>query len=475
MIHHTLKSFPTNFLWGASTSAYQTEGAWKKDGKGPSVIDAANHVEGVADFTVASDHYHRYKEDIALMAEMGLKAYRFSVAWTRIYPQGDGDLNEKGIEFYNRLINEIVYHGMEPILTMYHFDLPLALEERGGWSNRHTVKAFSTYAETLFHFFGDRVSHWLTINEQNMIILHGESIGTSSQSEDNPQKDLYQQNHHMLIAQAEAMTKCHELLPAAKIGPAPNIAPIYPASAKPEDVLAADTYASIRNWLYLDVAVHGHYNPIAWAYLEKKGYTPEMLPGDEHILKNASPDFIAINYYTSQTAAESIGDESDYSHTGDQHETVGEPGAYRGAVNPYLPKTDFGWEIDPIGFRTVLREVYSRYRLPIIVTENGLGAFDQLEENETVHDPYRIEFLDKHITHMQEAISDGVDVIGYCPWAAIDLISTHQGCSKRYGFIYVNRAEFDLKDLRRIRKQSFYWYQQVIRTNGAERGYVSLQ
>ncbi|MBO3284058.1 glycoside hydrolase family 1 protein [Paenibacillus sp. FSL M8-0228] len=466
MKHNQLKAFPENFFWGGSTSAYQVEGAWDEDGKGPSVIDMANHVEGVTDFKVTSDHYHMFKEDVALMAEMGFKAYRFSIAWTRIYPQGAGEVNEKGIAFYSSLIDELIKYGIEPIVTMYHFDLPYALEQQGGWSKRETIDAFEQYAKTLFENFGDRVKYWLTINEQNMLILHPGSIGTLDASLENPQKVLYQQNHHMLVAQAKAMVLCHEMLPDAKIGPAPNIGVIYPASSKPEDTLAADNYAAIRNWLYLDMAVFGRYNHIAWSYLVEKGYEPVIEEGDMNILAKGNPDFIAFNYYTSQTVGESLDDGNDFSHTGDQHEIVGEPGAYRGSVNPNLQTTEFGWEIDPVGFRSTLRQIYSRYHLPLIVTENGLGAFDKLEEGDVVNDPYRIDFFKKHIEQIQFAITDGVDVFGFCPWSAIDLVSTHQGSSKRYGFIYVDREEFDLKDLRRIRKQSFYWYQKLISTNG---------
>ncbi|MEK3838388.1 glycoside hydrolase family 1 protein [Paenibacillus sp. FSL R7-0128] len=466
MLHKQLHAFPENFLWGGSTSAYQLEGAWDEDGKGPSVIDLANHVEGVTDFKVASDHYHMYKEDVALMAEMGFKAYRFSIAWSRIYPHGDGAVNPKGLEFYSNLIDELLKYGIEPIVTMYHFDLPYGLEERGGWSNRATIDAFEQYAKTLYENYGDRVKWWLTINEQNMLILHPGSIGTLNENMTDPQKELYQQNHHMLVAQAKAMVLCHQMLPEAKIGPAPNIGVIYPASSKPEDMLAADNYAAIRNWLYLDMAVYGRYNHIAWSYLVEKGYEPKIEEEDMDILRQGHPDFIAFNYYTSQTVGESKNDGNDFSHTGDQHEIVGEPGAYRGSVNPNLQTTEFGWEIDPVGFRTTLRQIYSRYHLPLIVTENGLGAFDKLEEDGTVNDAYRIEFFRKHIEQIQLALTDGVEVFGFCPWSAIDLVSTHQGSSKRYGFIYVDREEFDLKELRRIRKMSFYWYQKLIASRG---------
>ncbi|GCD82723.1 6-phospho-beta-glucosidase [Parageobacillus thermoglucosidasius] len=469
MKHKQIKPFPDNFLWGASTSAYQVEGAWNEDGKGPSVIDMRdNYPAGTTDFKVASDHYHRYKEDIALFAEMGLKAYRFSIAWTRIYPNGTGERNEKGIEFYHHLINELMKYNIEPIVTMYHFDLPYALQQQGGWSNRATIDAFEQYAKTLFECFGDRVKYWLTINEQNMMILHGDAIGTIDPNLENPKKALYQQNHHMFVAQAKAMILCHKMLPNAKIGPAPNIVSIYPASSKPEDILAADNYAAIRNWLYLDAAVYGRYHPIAWSYLEEKGYEPIIEDGDMEILASAKPDFIAFNYYTSQTVAASSGDESDIGHTGDQHITVGELGVYKGVANPNLKKNEFDWEIDPVGFRTTCREIYSRYNLPLLVTENGLGAFDKLEDGDVVNDFYRIDFLRDHIKQLQLAITDGVEIFGYCPWSAIDLISTHQGCSKRYGFIYVNRTEDDLKDLRRIRKQSFYWYKEVIASNGSK-------
>jgi 6-phospho-beta-glucosidase len=466
MQHKKLKDFPEDFFWGGSTSAYQVEGAWDEDGKGPSVIDMAKVVPGTTDFKVTSDHYHHYKEDIALFAELGFKAYRFSIAWTRIFPNGDGEINQKGVEFYNNLINELKAHNIEPVITMYHFDLPYALQEKGGWSSRETADAFALYSKTLFELYGDRVKYWLTINEQNMMILHGDAIGTKNVDAENPVKDLYQQNHHMMLAQAKAMVLCHEMLPEAKIGPAPNISAIYPASCKPEDVLAANNFSAIRNWLYLDMAVYGRYNNVAWSFLEERDATPDIEPGDIDILRSAKPDFIAFNYYATHTVAASTGDASDISSVGDQQITQGEISVYKGASNPNLSKNEFGWEIDPVGFRTTMREMYSRYCLPMIVTENGLGAFDTVEEDGSINDDYRIDYLSKHIEQIQLAITDGVEVFGYCPWSAIDLVSTHQGCSKRYGFIHVNRDEFDLKDLKRSKKKSFFWYQKLISKNG---------
>lgn len=469
MKHAQLKPFPKNFFWGASTSAYQVEGAWNKDGKGPSVIDAREkYPEDTTDFKVASDHYHNYKEDVALMAEMGFKAYRFSIAWTRIIPNGTGEVNSKGIEFYHNLIDELIKYNIEPIVTMYHFDLPNALQVRGGWSNRETIDAFVEYGKVLFGNYGDRVKYWLTINEQNMMILHGNALGTLDPNLKDPERELYQQNHHMLVAQAKVMDACHQTLPSALIGPAPNIAYVYPATSKPEDVLAAQNFNAIRNWLYLDVAVYGRYNTIAWNYLEEKGYVPTIDDGDMDILKNAKPDFVGLNYYVTKTVEASTGDGNDQIGQGNQEVVIGEAGVYKGHTNPNLPQNDFGWGIDPVGFRTTLRETYDRYQLPIVITENGLGAFDTVEEDGTVHDSYRINFLKEHIEQIQLAITDGIEVFGYCPWSAVDLISTHQGARKRYGFIFVDREEFDLKELRRIPKQSFYWYKNVIHSNGED-------
>jgi len=467
MKYRELKPFPADFLWGASTSAYQVEGAWDEDGKGPSVIDARReYPAGTTDFKVASDHYHRYKEDIALFAEIGLKSYRFSIAWTRIIPDGSGEINPAGIAFYHRLIDEILSHGIVPIVTMYHFDLPQALQEKGGWHNRETVDAFARYADVLFDEYGSKVKYWLTINEQNLMILQGAALGTLDEKLVNQKKNLYQQNHNMLVAQAKVMHSLHNKIPGAKIGPAPNIAVIYPATSKPEDILAAFNYNAIRNWLYLDMAARGEYNVMAWRYMEEKGYTPDILPGDMEILRSGKPDFIAFNYYTTQAVEASRGDGNDeVVRGGNKLLKSGEDGVHRGAANDHLPSTEFGTEIDPVGFRNTLREIYDRYHLPLLITENGLGAFDKLDANGEINDHYRIDYLRRHLEQMQLAITDGVEVFGYTPWSALDLISTHQGCAKRYGLIYVNRDEFDLKDLRRIRKLSSYWYADVIKNN----------
>lgn len=456
--------FRRDFLWSASTSAYQVEGAYNEDGKGLSVQDVKKIIEGTPNFRVCSDHYHRYKEDVKLFSELGLKAYRFSIAWTRIIPDGKGNINPKGIKFYSDLIDELLKYGIEPIVTMYHFDLPYELEKIGGWSNRDVVDYFERFAKILFENYGDRVKYWLTINEQNMMIIHSDLIEGSKGN-----KYLYQKNHNMLLAQAKAMNLCHKILPNAKIGPAPNIAVVYPKTDNPKDAIAAQYCNVLRNWLYLDAAVFGRYNHMFLKYIDEKGYDLEIQDGDMEILSSAKPDFIAFNYYNT-FSVESTENESE-EEVGKLDAQYLEEGFYKSSVNKYLEFTDFGWQVDPKGFEITLNEIYSRYNLPLLVTENGLGAYDKVEEDGSIKDIYRIKYLKDHIESMKAAVNSGVDVIGYSPWSALDLISTHQGFDKRYGFIYVNRGNFDLKDLSRLKKESFFWYNKVINSNGEDLSY----
>ncbi len=464
MFYNKIKNFPKDFLWGASTSAYQVEGAWNEDGKGMSIQDTHTPPEGITDFKTASDHYHHMEEDVALMAELGLKTYRFSISWSRILPEGKGRFNQAGLDFYGRLLDELHKYHIEPVVTMYHFDLPLALYENGGWENRETVDAFEEYAGILFRNYGDRVKYWLTINEQNVMINHPSAMNPGKTPS---KKQLYQQCHNMFVASAKATLLCRKLCPDAKIGPAPNIIAVYPETCKPEDALAADLWESIRCWLYYDVAVYGRYTPMVWAYLEDRGYTPEIEEGDMELLAKAKPDFLGMNYYATATVCAPKGDGNDcQARNGDQQVMIGEEGVYRAAKNPNLPQTKYGWLIDPTGLRVTLNRAYNRYHLPILITENGLGTPDVLTEDGKVHDDYRIEYLTAHFREAQLAITDGVELMGYCPWAFIDLVSTHQGYNKRYGFVYVDRTEDDLKEMKRIKKDSFDWYQQVISNNG---------
>lgn len=461
--------FPAGFLWGASTSAYQVEGAAAEDGRGPVSHDIEKPRPGTTDFSVCSDFYHRYKEDIALMAQMGLKTFRFSVSWSRILPEGTGEVNPKGLQFYSNVIDECHKYGIEPLVTMFHFDMPYALEQRGGWGNPDSVQWFVEYARILFENYGARVKYWLTINEQNVTIYLAERFPTLILPKECPNltREIYQQNHRMLVAQAKVFALCHRMCPGAKIGPAPNISFVYPASCKPEDTIAAENYNAMRNWLYLDAAVYGRYNEIVWAWLKEKDALPVFEPGDAEALAAGKPDFIGFNYYNTLTCEWDDGSRP-LSQATDQQTARGESGMFRGCPNPYLKNSAFGWEIDPVGLRVTIRENYARYHLPMIITENGLGAPDVLTEDGKVHDDYRIDYLRQHIQQMGLAIADGCEMMGYCPWSAIDLVSTYQGFKKRYGFVYVNRDEFDLKDLVRYPKDSFYWYKKVIASNGAD-------
>lgn len=461
--------FSAGFLWGASTSAYQVEGAAAEDGRGPVSHDIEKPRPGTTDFSVCSDFYHRYKEDIALMAQMGLKTFRFSVSWSRILPEGTGEVNPKGLQFYSNVIDECHKYGIEPLVTMFHFDMPYALEQRGGWGNPDSVQWFVEYARILFENYGARVKYWLTINEQNVTIYLAERFPTLILPKECPNltREIYQQNHRMLVAQAKVFALCHQMCPGAKIGPAPNISFVYPASCKPEDTIAAENYNAMRNWLYLDAAVYGRYNEIVWAWLKEKDALPVFEPGDAEALAAGKPNFIGFNYYNTLTCEWDDGSRP-LSQATDQQTARGESGMFRGCPNPYLKSSAFGWEIDPVGLRVTIREIYARYHLPMIITENGLGAPDVLTEDGKVHDGYRIDYLRQHIQQMGLAIADGCEMMGYCPWSAIDLVSTHQGFKKRYGFVYVNRDEFDLKDLARYPKDSFYWYKKVIASNGAD-------
>lgn len=469
MQYKHLDAFPKDFLWGASISAYQAEGAFAEDGKIPSIIDKYQHPKDVADFEIASDFYHTYKEDIALLAKLGLKSFRFSIAWTRIMGIKTGEVNPLGVKFYHQVIDECRRHKIEPIVTMYHFDLPYHLEEKGGWKNRETIDFFLSYADILFQEYGQKVTYWLTINEQNTMILHPGAIGIPENGQLPTKKELFQMNHHVLLAQAKVFALYHEMALGGKIGPAINLTAMYQATANPEDAIAAHNWETLRGWSFLDVAVRGKYNYLFEKYLHDRNWYPTIEEDDWQTLASGTPDFIAMNYYSTATIAASQNNGSDVSaRAGDQQIMLGEEGVYRAAENPYVDKTPYGWVIDPTGLRLTLRKLYDRYNLPILITENGYGAPDVVDENGEIKDELRIAFLAQHIHAIQEAITDGVDVFGYLPWSAIDVVSTHQGFNKRYGFIYVDRTDNDLRELKRLKKASYYWYQKVIASNGLD-------
>ncbi|MCD8120778.1 MAG: glycoside hydrolase family 1 protein [Clostridiales bacterium] len=474
--------FPNDFLWGASTSAYQVEGAAYEDGKKASQQDIINQenytTRGFATAEIASDHYHHYKEDVALMKEMGFKAYRFSIAWSRVFPDGIGAVNEKGIQFYRNLIDELLANQIEPIVTLYHYDLPWALVEKyGGWLNRQVVTDFEYYARYIINEFRDKVKYWTTINEQSIIVQYWTAKCYIPEEYRTNNQLRYQINHHMNLAHAIACKLVHELVPGGLVGAALGYAPVYPLTSKAADAMAALNAHDLRNAYYLDIYFKGFYTKSAMRYLEKHGLAPEIQPGDMELIKEGTSDFLALNYYYSDCAKscpEGDGKEIRYSgvnYSGKKGDISGfetHPGFYEMCKNPNLETSDWDWSIDPTGLEYLLRDLYGRYNKPLMITENGLGAFDTLTEDGQVHDDYRIAYLKAHIEAMGKAMDAGVEVLAYCPWSAIDLLSTSNGVKKRYGFVYVDRTDDDPKECRRLRKDSFYWYQNVIRTNGQQ-------
>ena len=473
--------FPNDFLWGASSSSAQIEGGYDRDGRGLSIWDVKKLNPGTCSFHYASDFYHHFKEDIALMAEMGFKAYRMSISWSRILPDGEGKINQRGIDFYRDVFHECHKYGIEPIVTIFHFDLPLALQQKyGGWNNRQMIDTYVNYCQILFKEYKDDVHYWLTYNEQNTLIFFGavDMIGGTNQLQTGT--DLYNQAHIQLIAQAKAMKLCHEMCPNTKIGPAPNITTSYPKTCSPMDYIASLNMDDLRNNFYLDALVFGTYPMSVWKYFKDNQIILDIHDGDFEILKEGHPDFIGFNCYGNDTT-EYLEyyplDMSDMVNADNREmsylmKLMDKPGVGRASQNEYLSKGEDGHAYDPYCIRVTARRLTDRYHLPLIITENGYGRPDILEEDGTIHDSYRIEHLRETIRQMEIGIEEGANIFGYCPWSAVDLVSTREGITKRYGFIYVDRDEDDEKaktaSMKRYRKDSFYWYKKVIESNGKE-------
>ncbi|MCI1859540.1 MAG: glycoside hydrolase family 1 protein [Sporolactobacillus sp.] len=477
MEHIKLKPFSKNFLWGGSTAAFQVEGAWNKDGKGVSIMDIQVPAKGKADFKMAINHYNRYKEDIQLFKKIGIKLYRFSIAWPRIFPNGnDKSPNEAGLKHYDDVINECLRNHIEPMITLYHFDMPVNLiRQYGGWKSRRCIKDFNNYCSTLFKRYGDRVKYWLTINEGNIRIVFGDDILGETIRND---KERFQMGHNMTVAQAAAMISCHELVPHAKIGSAPNASIIYPATNKPLDILAARDYDLLRSGMTLDPIYKGYYPKALWCYWEERNIMPNVTNEDLLLFKNANPNFLAFNYYGGHTIAYYKKGDPLYSvpietakkyHVSKSYQNKmareKQVGIGQEVINTNIAQGEYRI-VDPIGLRATLRDLYEKYNVPLIITENGCASTEKMTQDEKVHDEYRINYIKAHLRECQLAISEGVDLFGYCLWSIIDCVSIHEGISKRYGLIYVDRTDTDLRELKRYRKDSSYWYEEVIRTNG---------
>jgi 6-phospho-beta-glucosidase len=468
--------FQTDFLWGSASAAYQIEGGASQDGKGPSIWDTYSRVPGNTfkntTGEVAIDFYNKFADDIKLMEEMGLKAYRFSVSWPRIMPDGR-TINKKGIEFYHNVIDRLIESGVEPILTIYHWDLPQALQdEYEGWESRKIINDFTQFCALLFKEYGNKVKYWVTLNEQNIFIglgylrkLHPPKISSYQR--------FLNANHIASLANANAIKTFREMGVPGQIGPSFAYSPTYAKSEKPGDVIAMENAQEIENFLWMDVYGKGEYPQIGLKLLENLGLRIDFQEGDKELLKSGIADFMGVNYYQSSTyndpnnkqQAVQSGNASQVSVVSEV-DSLPTDSLYGRADNDYLAMTDWNWAIDPDGLRVSLRRITSRYGLPILISENGLGAFDELTEDGKIHDDYRINFLKEHIIAIEHAIKDGCEVIGYCTWSFQDLFSWLNGYAKRYGFVYVDRDEESERDLKRYKKDSFYWYKKVIETNG---------
>ena len=401
-----------------------------------------------------------------------MQMYRFSLSWARIIPDGDGEINRAGIDFYRNVIDCLLEHGIEPFVTLYHFDLPYALVEKyNGWEDRRCVYAFERYAKLCFAEFGEKVKYWQVINEQNLMIRVDERMNIEETDAWKADRMRAQMDYHMFLANALVTSACHEMVKDGKIGPAISSTCTYPLTNKPQDVWAARMNDCMKTNYCLDMYYDGKYPGYYMRYLRERNIVPKMLAGDEEILRAGKMDYIAVNYYRTLCASYLPSDEE---HPVGMRVFRGNEvdfdqyGYCRDEKNQHLGASEYGAQIDPMGLRIVLNDYYSRYRLPLLITENGLGAADELTEAGQVHDSYRIDYIKKHLEACALAIEDGVELMGYSAWSFMDLLSSHQGFRKRYGFVYVNRDDHDLKDMRRIKKDSFYWYQNVIRTNGDE-------
>lgn len=472
--------FKKDFLWGGAVSANQCEGAWNIDGKGISCADictGGTHTQPKRITPVleegtfypsheAIDFYHHYKEDIALFAEMGFKVFRFSINWTRIFPTGEEkEPNEKGLEFYDRVIEECRKYQIEPLITISHYEVPLALTKKyNGWASREMIDLFVKYCEVLFRRYRGKVKYWLTFNEINSAT--GKFGGFLSQGILNEgtkdfmhQVDIpqlrFQGLHHQFVASAKAVQMAREIDPDYRVGCMQLFATMYPLTCKPEDVLACQQFNQVKNWFCGDVQVRGRYPSYMNRYFKEQNIQIKMEEGDAEILKNGCVDFYTFSYYMTGCVST------------DPNQEEAEGNLIGGTKNPYLKSSDWGWQIDPEGLRYTLNEIYDRYQIPVMVVENGLGAFDKKEEDGSIQDDYRIDYLRQHILEMKKAAEDGVDLMGYTPWGCIDLVSASTGeMAKRYGFIYVEKYDDGTGDLSRKKKKSFDWYRQVIASNG---------
>ncbi|MFL2079365.1 glycoside hydrolase family 1 protein [Marinilactibacillus psychrotolerans] len=477
--------FPKGFMWGGAIAANQAEGAWNVDGKGLSVADVATYkpnvdlknyakhmsidsetVQRAAEDTSDKwhpkrrgiDFYHRYKEDLALFAEMGFKTLRVSIAWSRIFPTGEeADPNEKGLQFYEDLFNEMKRLNIEPIVTLSHYEMPLSLSLKyNGWVDRRVIDDFVRFSKVCFKRYSHLVKYWLTFNEIDSIHRHPfttAGIIPDQCEEGKEEQEIYQALHHQFVASALVTKDCHEIIKGSQVGCMITKLTTYPRTCDPLDV-ELTLKKNLENNFYADVQVFGTYPKLILRDLELRGINIDFKENDLEIMKEHTVDFVSFSYYMSMT------------ESGDKNAERTPGNTVLGVKNPYLKSTDWGWQIDPKGLKISLIELYDRYNVPLMIVENGMGAKDEIQNGE-IHDPYRIAYFKSHFKAMKEAINEGVDLIAYTSWGAIDIVSASTSqMSKRYGFIYVDQDDEGNGTMERIKKDSFYWYKEVIESNG---------
>lgn len=451
------QSLPEDFFWGNSTSSMQTEGAVHEGGKGPSVYDTYRNNDGTSVWDNAIDEYHRYQEDLDLMAKQGINCYRFQISWSRVNPTGDGDFNQEGIDFYSHLIDELLKRQIEPIICLYHFDMPLALAKKyNGFLSRHVVDAFVRYGKKMIDLFGDRVKYWLTFNEQNLYFMPGAYKIAGCIKGEETLTGIYQISHYVMLAHARIANYLHKNT-TCQIGGMLAYSEVYPVSSIPQDIQCARQIDEFLNKNLLDVFVYGHYSNEVVAFVKNHHLKLDVLAADLDEISNTRSDYFAFSYYQSATISSSLVPAEaapNYYLT------------YGGKENPFLPVNEWGWSIDPSGFRDILTKTYNQYQIPLFPVENGIGLREKYSGSEIIDDQ-RIAYHREHLKALKKAmLVDGVPIIGYLVWGLIDIPSSSGNIDKRYGMVYVSHTDRKSSNLKRIPKKSYWWFQKAIKTNG---------
>ncbi|OHY30495.1 6-phospho-beta-glucosidase [Streptococcus parauberis] len=447
------------FFWGNSVSSMQTEGGWNQGGKSLSVYDIREATDQLSDWHFANDNYNNYIEDFDYMKELGMNMYRFQISWSRVVKEGDGEFNEEGIAYYSQFIDDLLARGIEPMICLYHFDMPLHLaKDYNGFMSKYVKDAFIRYGKEMVDRFGDRVKYWITFNEQNIFhFREGFHISGYDQGDESIQ-DLYQIAHNVMICHAEIANYIHETTDA-KIGGMLAYSEVYPASPRPEDIKVAREWDEFVNQTLIECYVNGNYSRQHLAYAKANAIDLGIIDGEMESLAKLKSDFMSFSYYSSTTiSAKNIPEGTPPNFYLD----------FGKEANPYLESTEWEWQIDPLGFRDVLNKLYQRYKVPVFPIENGIGVRETWDGENPIQDDYRIDYHKDHIKAMFDSMTeDGVEVIGYLGWGLIDILSSKGDMEKRYGLVYVNRSNHDLKDMKRVPKKSFDWFKNMIASNGS--------